>query len=1173
MQYSRMFSFSSLFLVLHTIIFHTAPLATAQVPLADFVNFEIAPVHAMDISPDGSLLAAVNTPDMRVEIFELGQGLPTPLTTIAVGLEPVSARFRDNNELWVVNNLSDSVTVIDISQRSVIRTLKTLDDPYDVVFAGSPQRAFISCSLPRMLQVFDPNDLSAAPVAIPLQGNSPRAMAVGPDGSKVHIAFFHSGNRTTIISGGMSHPDSSIINFPPDIVTHSAGPHGGVNPPPNAGGEFNPPRNIDAGTPPRVSLIVRQDASGVWRDDTGADWTAWISGSSAALSGRYPGWTLIDHDVAVVDANNLQVSYIGGMMNLCMAVDVNPETGMVAVVGTEAHNEIRFEPVINGTFIDVLVAQASSSASQASAHTDLNASLVAQFSGAPLSESERAKAIGDPRAIKWTADGSRAYIAGMGSNNLAMIDSSGQRVGSAIPVRTGPVGLALDESRDQLYVLNRFDGSISVIDLEDHSEKALVTYFDPTPTVIRTGRKHLYDTHHSSGIGHVSCASCHVDGKMDRLSWDLGAPSGARILLTSRNLNRSDAVAIPVGFGLTLVIGTGSLTHFHPMKGPMLTQTLQDIIGMEPLHWRGDRFGIEEFNDAFHELQARASGLTASEMAEFKAFLATIIFPPNPFRNLNNSLPTSLNLAGHYATGRFSLSAGAQLPNGNAVTALAQYRNKNIGSRLDQNAFACVTCHTLPTGGSTDRRWVPTSNSAGSWQPIPRGPDNENHLMVMGVSDVPGTIQNTVKVPQMRNLHERVGFHMRPGTPSLSGFGYMHDGNVASIADFIGNPAFLFQSDQQIANMVALLLSWSGSDFGVSNNGTIALEPPGVFSKDSHAAVGQQETITDPQQSLTRLNSLVSVAGSSQRLELVAKSYGNGVSRGYLLSQGTNFIADLPGEQISQAELVAATGEGRSVTFTVVPAGTGYRLGLDRDMDGYLDYEEVLNCTDPNDPNSYGECQCAEVADSFVYHDGWTGPGSPIDPFKIVHRETDTPTQLTIENLINSSTGITGVGFDVDRLANPTAITAADFSFQMSPLGAFSQQSDPAVDWDAAPAPISVTVTEGSPEQIMIRWEPNQITDRWLRIVIKANGRTGFANDEVFYIGHLLGETSEENNGMFSVSFTDIMAIRDGVGSNVDSGSMLDIDKNGTITFSDIAAMRASVGKQLTAISVPASGQ
>ena len=41
---------------------------------------------------------------------------------------------------------------------------------------------------------------------------------------------------------------------------------------------------------------------------------------------------------------------------------------------------------------------------------------------------------------------------------------------------------------------------------------------------------------------------------------------------------------------------------FHPMKGPMTTQTMQDLIGKEPLHWRGDRLSIEAFDGAFHEL-------------------------------------------------------------------------------------------------------------------------------------------------------------------------------------------------------------------------------------------------------------------------------------------------------------------------------------------------------------------------------------------------------------------------------------------------------------------------------------------------------------------------------------------------------------------------------------------
>src|SRR4029077_920071 len=102
--------------------------------------------------------------------------------------------------------------------------------------------------------------------------------------------------------------------------------------------------------------------------------------------------------------------------------------------------------------------------------------------------------------------------------------------------------------------------------------------------------------------------------------------------------------------------------NFHPMKGPMITQTLQDIIGHEPFHWRGDRDGLEQFNSTFTNLQGAASSLTTNEMKEFKDFLASIHFPPNPFRQFNNSLPTSLPLAGHVSLGRGTLAAGKSLP-------------------------------------------------------------------------------------------------------------------------------------------------------------------------------------------------------------------------------------------------------------------------------------------------------------------------------------------------------------------------------------------------------------------------------------------------------------------------------------------------------------------------------
>jgi hypothetical protein len=994
----------------------------------------------------------------------------------------------------------------------------------------------------------------------------------------------------------MSAPGSTIITYPPDAVRVASGPHGGAFQPGNVSpGVYNPPRNTAAGTPPNVSMIVRQDSSGVWRDDTGANWSPLVDGANASQSGRYPGWKLLDRDVAVVNANSLSVSYISDMMNICMAVDVNPASGQVTVVGTEAHNDIRFEPVLNATFIDVMAAFGNPGTPQATSRTDVNASLVAQYAGSPLSPALRATALGDPRSIKWASDGSLAYVAGMGSNNVVKIDSSGQRVGSVIPVQPGPVGLALDEARGKLYVQNRFHGSISVVDLGTSTETSLVSYFDPTPTVIRTGRKHLYDTQHSSAIGQISCGSCHVDGRMDRLSWDLGNPAGNLDVLGARYpMNRNDSFTIPVGGVLgNQRIGTGNLTHLHPMKGPMLTQTLQDIIGHEPLHWRGDRFGIEDFNGAFHELQGRATVLTPSEMAEFKALLSTVAFPPNPFRNIDNTLATNVPMTGHFATGRFGLAAGAPMPNGNPINGLTRYRSvggfpiPGIGTtRLDRNTFACATCHVLPTGGSTAHRWA-----SGAWQPIASAPGTfgAKQLLLMGVSDIgpnvglanPPTgpsVQNTVKVPQMRNVFERTGFYMRPGTDSTHGFGFMHDGNVASISDFLGNPAFNPTSDQDLADIVSLVLSWSGSDFLsggtlINTNATnTALLPPGPPSLDSHAGVGQQETIISPIQSLTRLNQLVAAdttGPSAGRVQLIAKTYGPAGNRGYLLSGG-NFLADNVGEQKTQAELVAATGGGNVVTFTLVPQGTGQRLGRDRDLDTYLDYQEILACTDPNDPSSFGSGQCAEVVASYAYHSGWTGSANPqwdaLDTGKVLASPGASPTALGLNNLINTSHGINGLAFDIVGLNSPED---AQWQFTWSPQDAFDANANPISGWQPAPSPsITMHTAQGASgsDRFLLQWPNQQIVNRWLCVKITIGHVT-----KTYVLGHLTGECTGPSGNAFTVMVDDILAVRAQLATMAAVSSIEDIDKSGGVRVADILATRNNLTKQLTQVTLPAA--
>ncbi|NNM28496.1 MAG: hypothetical protein HKO57_03185, partial [Akkermansiaceae bacterium] len=716
---------------------------------AKFVNFETPQVHPVAMSPDGSWLAICNTADHRLEIFAVEAGTLAPRASIPVGYDPVSVRFRTNSEAWVVNQISDSISVVNVAAQVVRATLGTKDEPADVIFAGTPEKAYVTCSQANCVQVFDPAGLAVPPLEIAIAGEDPRALAVSGDGSTVFAAIYESGNGSTVLAGGLDSGGGTLA-FPPNIVSDPSGPYGGDNPPPNAPPGFDPPLNPALATPPQVGLIVKKDAAGAWRDDNGTDWTPWVSGANAAASGRPVGWDLLDHDVAIIDTATNGVTYAGGLMNICMAIAVHPATGEVVVVGTDATNEIRFEPKINGTFLRVNFASFAPSSPGAVTVGDLNPHL--DYSSPTVAQTERDRSLGDPRAVAWNAAGSLAFVTGMGSNNLAVFDAAGNRAAptDVVEVGEGPTGLAIDELNRRIYVLNRFEASVSIVDLDGLTELTRLPFFDPTPAEVKTGRRHLYDTHETSGLGHTSCASCHVDARMDRLAWDLGDPSGEALTIVEATTGGRDPgpgeVVINKGGNFPL-LDSGFDAEFHPMKGPMTTQTLQDIIGKEPHHWRGDRQGIEQFGGAFTALLGDDETLTTTpaggEMQEFEDYLDTIHFPPNPYRNIDNTLPTSLPLPGHFATGKFALAEGTPLPPGNPRRALTEvYRP--VSRQID--GVACITCHALPIGIGTD-----SLESGGNpffnpqFTAIPPGSLGERHHALVGID---GSTQDAIKVPQ-----------------------------------------------------------------------------------------------------------------------------------------------------------------------------------------------------------------------------------------------------------------------------------------------------------------------------------------------------------------------------------------------------------------------------------------
>src|SRR5438132_12741081 len=173
---------------------------------ASFTTFESGQVRPMALSPDGTRLFAVNTPDDRLEIFSVGTGGLTHTSSVPVGLEPVAVAARSNTEVWVVNHLSDSVSIVDVGTDPprVTRTLLVGDEPRDIVFAGpGGNRAFITTAhrgqnsgVPLSdlttagigradVWAFDANNLGTSLggtrlALLTLFGDTPRALAVTP---------------------------------------------------------------------------------------------------------------------------------------------------------------------------------------------------------------------------------------------------------------------------------------------------------------------------------------------------------------------------------------------------------------------------------------------------------------------------------------------------------------------------------------------------------------------------------------------------------------------------------------------------------------------------------------------------------------------------------------------------------------------------------------------------------------------------------------------------------------------------------------------------------------------------------------------------------------------------------------------------------------------------------
>ncbi len=799
-------SLLAIFLSIVTIPLQVAP---AQVSASAFVNFEGAQTNPVRLSADGTRLFAVDTPDARLSVFDTTQTPPLLLKEIPVGIEPVSVQPRGNDEVWVVNQASDSVSVVSVSRGVVTDTIQVKDEPADVVFAGN-QLAFVTVSRSNQVRVFDANS-HALVASIPLQGTNPRAMAASQDGSKVYAAFALSGNRTTIIPAALAPPQP-------------------------------PPTNKRLPSPPQVGLIV---------DATDPSWASVV---------RY---AMPDNDVVEIDAANLVVNrYFTGVGAVNLGLAVNPGSGDLYVSNTGARNLTRFEPNVRGHFADNQVTRISSGTG-AVTRFDLNPGINYTVLPNPAATST---ALAQPAALAFHPSGNYFYLAAFGTDRIARVSVTGAvlsriEVGNVAGAtadprnKRGPRGLAFNAITQRLYVLNRISNTLAVIDTSADKmlSEVAVGKFDPTPTVIRSGRGFLYDAK-LSGNGTGSCASCHVDAEMDLLAWDLGNPGGTMTTVTSG--------------GLTF--------QMHPMKGPMTTQTLRGLNTLEPFHWRGDRADFLAFNPAFASLMGGAQ-LSSTDMTAYRDFVNTIVFQPNPNQNLDRSLPASF--------------AGADPVAG---------RNTFMNEPFTAN-ITCNSCHSTNPGPGTNKLIVPASLLQES---------------------------QAMKVPQLRNIYQKVGFDNTPGAASANGFGFTHDGNLPNIAAFLSQPVFQSFSTDSVrkANLNAFLMCF---DTGTAPAVGYSRSLRSANIADA-AAVGDW-SVLEQQATIGNIN-------------LIAKGSLGGQVRGLLYRPATNdYASDKSGVgPFTHQQLIGMLQAGPTDILTVmgVPPGSGTRMGIDRNLNGILDGDE-----------------------------------------------------------------------------------------------------------------------------------------------------------------------------------------------------------------------------------------
>jgi YVTN family beta-propeller protein len=263
----------------------------------------------------------------------------------------------------------------------------------------------------------------------------------------------------------------------------------------------------------------------------------------------------------------------------------------------------------------------------------------------PLDEIDRYFAM--PFGIAITPDKSKIYVSTSGSDSVTLISiprllsyargkgrsfaddlsASSSYVLTRIPVGRNPRGIVLSPDGSRLYVANRLDDTIGVIDTATESVIKTIDLGGPrTITSLRHGEQLFYSAAYAFQ-GQFGCANCHIDGTFDGLQWDLE----------------------PDGFGRDIVDN----------------RSIENLAGTEPFKWNGKNPDLPtECGPRTAKYIYRSESFDRNELADLTMFVLSIPNRPNRYRLPGGQL-TAEQMRGEAIFERTRYKSGRPIPRHN----------------------------------------------------------------------------------------------------------------------------------------------------------------------------------------------------------------------------------------------------------------------------------------------------------------------------------------------------------------------------------------------------------------------------------------------------------------------------------------------------------------------------